>query len=120
MVKASEYREKSKAELLQTVAQMKKDIIALKNKQSPGSASSEGVKIREMRKSIARVLTVITQEDRKKALLACKGKRIPLDLRYKKTRAMRRALSTSESNAQTLRQKKRLTHFSQKQYAVKA
>ncbi|PVV04288.1 hypothetical protein BB560_001213 [Smittium megazygosporum] len=119
-VNVAELREKSKAELLQTVSQMKKQIIGLRHQHASGGSGSQGVKIRELRKNIARVLTVITQEERKKVLLASKGKRIPLDLRFKKTRAMRRALSTSELNKKTLRQKKRITHFSVKKYAIKA
>ncbi|OMH81517.1 60S ribosomal protein L35 [Zancudomyces culisetae] len=119
-VKVAELREKSKAELLQTVSTLKKDLMNLRVQQVSGSASASGVKLREMKKDIARVLTVITQQDRKKALEAAKGKRIPLDLRFKKTRAMRRALTKSEQSKKTLRLKKKLIHFSARKYAIKA
>ncbi|PVU99325.1 hypothetical protein BB559_000802 [Furculomyces boomerangus] len=99
---------------------MKKDLVSLKVQQVAGSASASGYKVREMRKDVARVLTVITQQDRKKALEASKGKRTPLDLRNKKTRAIRRALKRSERTKVTLRKQKKNTHFSQRQYAVKA
>lgn len=47
-----------------------------------------------VRKSIARVLTVITQKQRQNLREFYKGKNyLPLDLRYKKTRAIRRRLT---------------------------
>lgn len=50
-----------------------------------------------VRKSIACVLTVISHNQREAVRTALKGKKyIPLDLRQKKTRALRRALSTEQ------------------------
>ena len=47
-----------------------------------------------VRKSIARVLTVINQKQRQNLREYYKGKKyLPLDLRYKKTRAIRRRLT---------------------------
>ncbi|OLY79846.1 60S ribosomal protein L35 [Smittium mucronatum] len=119
-VKAADLREKSKAELLQTLANLKKDLLNLKVQHVGGAGSSSGLKIKEMRKNVARVLTVISQTERKKALEEAKGKRIPYDLRFKKTRAIRRKLSRSDRNVKTVRQQKRLTHLARRQYAVKA
>lgn len=45
---------------------------------------------------------------------------MPLDLRYKKTRAIRRRLTKNEKNAVTLRQAKRQKHFPMRKIAIKA
>lgn len=44
----------------------------------------------------------------------------PLDLRYKKTRAIRRRLTTKEASAITERQHKKQIHFPARKYALKA
>jgi len=49
-----------------------------------------------------------------------KKKYLPLDLRPKQTRAMRRALTKSEASLVSEKQKKRQRHFPQRNYAVKA
>lgn len=66
-------------------------------------------------------MTVINQTQKAKLHESFKGKKYkPLDLRIKKTRAMRRALKPSEANAKTARQLKKLAHFPQRKFAVKA
>lgn len=44
----------------------------------------------------------------------------PLDLRIKKTRAIRRRLTVPESTKKTERQRKRELYFPKRKYAVKA
>lgn len=74
-----------------------------------------------VRKSIARVQTVINQTRKGELRKFYAGKKyVPIDLRAKKTRALRRALTKHEANAVTERQKKKQTHFPQRRYAVKA
>ena len=74
----------------------------------------------DLRKSVARVLTVINSNQRQQLrLFYAKKKYLPLDLRPKKTRAIRRRLSKYESTIVTEKQKKKLTHFPQRKYAVK-
>ena len=73
-----------------------------------------------VRKSIARVMTVISQNQRDNLKKFYKVKKYkPLDLQSKKTRAMRRALTTYEASRKTLRQIKKETHFGIRKYAVK-
>lgn len=73
------------------------------------------------RKSIARVLTVITATQRAQLRLYYKKKNfLPLDLRVKKTRAIRRRLTKRESSRKTLKQQKKETHFPLRKYAIKA
>lgn len=85
-----------------------------------------------VRKSVARVLTVINQKKRAAVRVAFSKYRgrpgkpfshprlVPIDLREKKTRAIRRALSTADKNRKTVKQQKKLTHFPRRKFAVKA
>ena len=74
----------------------------------------------DVRKSIARVLTVINQNQRAQLRIFYKGKKyIPLDLRPKQTRAIRRRLTKEEAGRVTDKQKKRQRHFPQRGFAVK-
>jgi large subunit ribosomal protein L35e len=58
------------------------------------------------------------QRDNLKALY--KGKKhVPLDLKNKQTRAIRRRLSPEDQKRVTLRQHKKNIHFFKKRYAVK-
>jgi len=88
--------------------------------------------LREVRKSIARVNTVITQNQRDNVRKAIKQRQKdqptilaykkykPLDLRPKKTRAIRRRLTKYEANKKTKRAHEKAIHFPQRKYAVKA
>ena len=74
----------------------------------------------DLRKSIARVLTVINAKQRAQLRLFYKNKKyMPLDLRPKQTRAIRRRLSEKESSATLEKTRKRNTHFPQRKYAIK-
>jgi large subunit ribosomal protein L35e len=101
--------------------ELKQELLTLRvQKVATGAANKVG-KISSVRKSIARVLTVINQNQRNalKQLYA-KKKYVPLDLRAKKTRALRRELTAREKAAVTERQKKRMIHFPLLKYAIKA
>jgi hypothetical protein len=68
-----------------------------------------------VRKSIARVLTVVNQKQRQNLReFYKKSKYIPLDLRYKKTRAIRRRLTHKAANATTVKAQKKAIHFPQR------
>jgi len=74
-----------------------------------------------VRKSIARVLTVINHNQRTNLRKLYAGRKYkPLDLRPKRTRAMRRALTKKERSCKTLRQKKKEMYNPPRVYAVKA
>lgn len=75
---------------------------------------------REVRKSIARILTVINANQRSQLRLFYKNKKyLPLDLRPKLTRELRRQLTKHEATKVTEKQRKRQIHFPQRKYAVK-
>ena len=74
-----------------------------------------------MRKNVAQVLTVINQTTKEKLRAHYKGKDLkPLDLRFKKTRAIRRALTKKEASLKTTKAMKKEKHFPLRKYAVKA
>ena len=74
----------------------------------------------DLRKSIARVLTIISAHQRAQLRIFYKNKKyLPLDLRPKKTRAIRRRLTKHEASLVTEKQKKKNTHFPLRKYAVK-
>ena len=73
-----------------------------------------------VRKSIARVLTVINHKQRENLRKLYRKKKFkPLDLRLKKTRAMRRALTKHEQSRKTERQRKREMYNPVRVFAVK-
>ena len=74
----------------------------------------------DLRKSIARVLTIINAKQRHQLRLFYKNKKyLPLDLRSKQTRASRRRLSKEDASRVLEKTKKRQTHFPQRKFAVK-
>jgi len=85
------------------------------------SSGSKLNKIHDLRKSIARVLTVINAKQRSQLRLFYKNKKYaPLDLRPKQTRAIRRRLSPEDKARVLEKAKKRETHFPQRKFAIKA
>lgn len=86
-----------------------------------GGAASKLAKIKTVRKKIARVLTVYHQSQklRYRELYADK-KYVPLDLRPKKTRAIRRRLTPEQLSYKTERQRKREENLPRRCYALKA
>ncbi|CEP09500.1 hypothetical protein [Parasitella parasitica] len=117
-VKAHELRNKNKAELVKILEEQKQQLANIRVQKVAGGRSQE---IGEARKNVARVLTVINQTQREQLRLFYQKKRFtPLDLRVKKTRAMRRALTPFEKSKKTVREQKKLAHFPLRKYAVKA
>ncbi|KAG0059996.1 60S ribosomal protein L35 [Linnemannia elongata] len=120
-VKAYELRTKNKAELTKQLEELKQELASLKVQKVAGGSAGKLTKISAVRKSIARVMTVITQTQRAQLRLFYQKKNfLPLDLRVKKTRAIRRRLTKHEASVKTVKQQKKDTHFPLRKYAVKA
>jgi large subunit ribosomal protein L35e len=121
MVKAYELRGQSKDELLKTLEEHRKELSELHVAKVTGGAASKVAKIKSVRKSIARILTVHNQQQKEGLRKAAAGsKYLSKDLRAKKTRAMRRALTKVERSKKTLKQRKKEANFPKLKYAVKA
>ncbi|EJK70954.1 hypothetical protein THAOC_07647 [Thalassiosira oceanica] len=121
MVKAYELRGLPKEELLKTLAENRKQLAELHVAKVTGGAASKIAKIKSVRKSIARVLTVHNQQQKEGIRKAAAGQKyISKDLRMKKTRAMRRALTKEQKSKKTRKQANKDRHFPMRKYAVKA
>eukprot|EP00285_Hemiselmis_virescens_P013160 CAMPEP_0173377572 /NCGR_PEP_ID=MMETSP1356-20130122/822_1 /TAXON_ID=77927 ORGANISM="Hemiselmis virescens, Strain PCC157" /NCGR_SAMPLE_ID=MMETSP1356 /ASSEMBLY_ACC=CAM_ASM_000847 /LENGTH=123 /DNA_ID=CAMNT_0014330369 /DNA_START=34 /DNA_END=405 /DNA_ORIENTATION=- len=120
-VKAFELRGKTREDLFRQLDDLKTELSQLRVAKVTGGAASKLSKIKVVRKSIARVLTVINQNKKAAARTTYADKKFkPLDIREKKTRAIRRRLSVADATKITLKQKLKATHFPMRKYAVKA
>ncbi|OAX83594.1 60S ribosomal protein L35 [Emergomyces africanus] len=119
-VKTGQLWGKNKDELTKQLDELKTELGQLRVQKIAGGASSKLTRIHDLRKSIAKVLTVINANQRSQLRLFYKNKKyLPLDLRPKQTRAIRRRLSKHEASLRTEKQKKKQMHFPQRKYAVK-
>merc|ERR1712124_146924 len=122
-VKCYELRKqsKSKADLTKQLDELKTELASLRVAKVTGGAASKLSKIKVVRKNIARVLTVINETQKGAIRHHYAGlKYAPLDLRVKKTRAIRRRLTQHEAGMQTGRQAERAALFPLRKYAVKS
>ncbi|KAH7097425.1 60S ribosomal protein L35 [Auriculariales sp. MPI-PUGE-AT-0066] len=120
-VKAGELRGKTKVDLSKQLEELKGELLELRVQKIAGGSAAKLTRINTVRKSIARVLTVTNAKARQHLREFYKGKKyLPLDLRYKKTRAIRRRLTKHEKSRTTEKQHKKAIHFPLRKYAVKA
>ncbi|ORY66365.1 ribosomal L29 protein-domain-containing protein [Pseudomassariella vexata] len=118
-VKAGALWSKNKEDLTKQLSELKTELGQLRI-QKIASAGSKLNKIHDLRKSIARVLTVVNIKQRAQLRLFYKNKKyMPLDLRPKQTRAIRRRLSAADASKKLEKTRKREQHFPQRKYAVK-
>ncbi|KAK9824982.1 hypothetical protein WJX81_002684 [Elliptochloris bilobata] len=119
-LKAHELRDKSKAVLQAQLKDLKTELGGLRVAKVTGGAPNKLSKIKVVRKAIARVLTVISQSQRGALRTAFQKKKyLPLDLRPKKTRAIRRRLTKHQASRKTEKQRKKETAFPMRKFAVK-
>lgn len=119
--KAYELRTKSKADLETQLKELKAELNALRVAKVTNGAPNKLSKIKDVRLGIARVLTVMSQQKKQALREVYKGKKyLPLDLRPKKTRAIRRRLTKAQLGAKTLKQTKKDKYFPPRKFAVQA
>ena len=119
-IKAGQLWSKNKEELTKQLGELKTELGQLRIQKIVSSGTKLN-KIHDLRKSIARVLTIINAKQRAQLRLFYKNKKyLPLDLRSKQTRAIRRRLSPEDASRTLVKAKKRQTHFPQRKFAVKA
>ncbi|CAI9273515.1 unnamed protein product [Lactuca saligna] len=120
-IKIHELRNKSKADLFAELKDLKAELALLRVAKVTGGAPNKLSKIKVVRTSIAQVLTVISQTQKSALREAYKNKKyLPLDLRPKKTRAIRRRLTKHQVSLKTEREKKKEKYFPLRKYAIKA
>merc|ERR1712062_279699 len=119
-VKAKELRGKKKEELTSQLKELKTELSQLRVAKGTGGAASKLSKIRIVRKSIARVLTVINQTQKENLRKFYKNKKyMPKDLRPKKTRAIRRQLTKHELSIKSAKQLRKDRLYPMRKFAVK-
>merc|ERR1711973_361324 len=107
-VKAKDLRGKKKDDLLKQLDELKTELQSLRVAKVTGGAASKLAKIHTVRKSIARVLTVMNQTKKENLRKFYRPKQYrPKDLRPKKTRAIRRALTDYEKALKTKKQQRK-------------
>jgi len=120
MVKAHELRTKSKAELVGLLTQQRQELANLRVSARTGGSPARITKIRVARKDIARILTVISQNQNAALRKGYKGKKNkPKKLRPRLTHAKRAALKPWELASKTLRQKKKDAAFPLRKFAIR-
>ncbi len=120
-VKAHELRGKKKEDLQKQCAELRQELASLNVAKITGGAASKLSKIRIVRKSIARVLTVVNQTTKQELRKFYRGKKYkPLDLRPRKTRAMRRALTPHELKLTNKKMQHKQRAWPARKFAVKA
>lgn len=121
-IKAHELRDKGKDELLKQLEELKNELSQLRvSKVSGQGGPSKLAKIKVIRKSIARVLTVYNQTQRAKLQKAYRKRSYkPLDMRVKKTKAIRQALTKHQQGLKTLKAQKKANYYPIRKYAIKA
>jgi len=120
-VKAYELHSKSKTDLAKQLSELKGELLNLRVQKISSGSAAKVTRINGVRKAIARVLTVTNLKQRQHLREFYKKKKLlPLDLRPKKTRAIRRQLTKHEKSRVTLKQKKKNIHFSRRKFAIKA
>ena len=138
---AAEYRKKNTTELLADLKKLREELQTIRFTKVTGTAVSKLSKIKPLRKQIARILTIIrenkkteviskllTKETKEvvdgketsvsKTIKNLKMKHLPLDLRPKKTRAIRRKMTKFESKLLTLKFFKTKLSFPMRKFAV--
>jgi large subunit ribosomal protein L35e len=113
-------RNKAKSELTGKLEELKKELSQMRVTQHKGG-NARVSRIGGVRKDIARVLTVMNQGT-KEALRKHyndKGGKLPLDLREKKTRAIRRRLTPEQVAKKTVKATKKAQNFPKRTYAIR-
>ncbi|KRX57019.1 Tuftelin-interacting protein 11 [Trichinella sp. T9] len=120
IIKVKDIRGKRKEELVKQLDDLRQELSSLRVAKVTGGGPSKLFKMRRVRKSIARVLTVISQTQKEQLRKFYQKKKYkPLDLRPKKTRAMRRALTKHELGLKKRKQLRRETAWPKRVFAVK-
>eukprot|EP00999_Lentomonas_sp_LEN2_P001666 NODE_2748_length_510_cov_139.986945_g2698_i0.p1 GENE.NODE_2748_length_510_cov_139.986945_g2698_i0~~NODE_2748_length_510_cov_139.986945_g2698_i0.p1 ORF type:complete len:126 (-),score=33.51 NODE_2748_length_510_cov_139.986945_g2698_i0:72-449(-) len=120
-IKAAELQTKKKTEILTQLDGFKQELAQLRVAKQTGGAASKLAKIKVVRKSIARCLTVLNMKQKENLRKVYRGKKLkPLDLRPKQTRAQRRQLGSHEKKIKMVKRAKQDAAFPRQRYYLKA
>ena len=141
-IKAVELRKRNSEELLTELKKQREELQSIRFTKVSGTAVANLSKIKTLRKSIARVLTVINNNRKTKVIEGLrnrytesvadgkttsvldrqvknlKSSQLPTNLRPKRTRAIRRALTKAQQKKVNVRVLKRRLNFPMRRFAV--
>merc|ERR1712158_310489 len=115
-LRVASLRGKSREDLEKQLDEFRQELATLRVAKVTSGGVNKLCKIKTVRKSIAKVLTVMNQAQK-----FYRGKSIkPTDLKPRKTRALRRRLNKAEEGAKRVKQIRREQRTAGKKYALKA
>ncbi|XP_022643563.1 60S ribosomal protein L35-like isoform X3 [Varroa jacobsoni] len=110
-----------KEEFEKTIEELKNEMTTLRVAKMAGAPPSKVSKIGVIRRNLARIYTIMNEMKRENLIKFYRNKkRVPLDLRLKRTRAQRRALTPYEKSRKTRKQHRHECSFPQRKFALKA
>jgi large subunit ribosomal protein L35e len=122
-LKIKDLRASNKDELLKKLAEFKKELSQLRVAQQVSGTASRLGRIGPIRKSIARILTVLNQNERDNLRKFYADKKLkasaPKSLKPKLTKKRRLALKDNEKSRKTRAQLRRAAKFPKRVFAVK-
>merc|ERR1712183_908852 len=120
-LRASELRNEEKTALQKKLSEFRQELATLNVAKVTSSGPSKLGRIHTVRKNIAKVLTVINQSRKAELHKFYRGKSVkPVDLKPRKTRALRRQLNKHESSLKSLKTVRREQRTAKKCFALKA
>merc|ERR1712151_931835 len=119
--RAHELRGQEDSALITKLNGLREELVKLRTSKVSSGPQVKLARIRVVRKSIAKVLTVLNEKRRNNAKAEWKKKKYnPYDLRAKRSKHARRQLTRHQRNAQTARAAKKAGNFKQRKFAVTA
>lgn len=114
-------RKKDEKVILEELTKQRKELAQLRVSKVSSQPQVKLSKIKSTRKAIARVLTVLSEKRIAAAREQFKNaKKAPRDLRMKRSRAARKALTPAEAKKMTLKQQKKHDNFKMRKFALLA
>lgn len=120
-LRAKELREKSRQELLEELATLEKKLFELRGQKASSSTGAKLTEIRVTRHDIARVKTVLMQQQRDALEKRYKdAKHVPKDIRPHQVKSLRMKLPAKYALKKTVAQRRRAKFLHPIKFALKA
>ncbi|EAR89976.2 ribosomal protein L35 (macronuclear) [Tetrahymena thermophila SB210] len=120
-VRVFKLRTQTEEQLVGELGKLQTELSQLRIAKIAGGTANKLGRIGIVRKAIAKYLTIINEKRRQAVKDQFKGKSLkPLDIRVKKTRAIRRKLTKKQREAVLVKTQKKLNNFGLRKFALKA
>ena len=120
-LKAHELIQKPRADLLEELATLEKKLFELRSQIATSSSRQKLSEILNVRRDVARVKTVLMEQQRKALLEKYHGKKlIPKDIRKKQVKSQRKQLPAKYANKLTKAAARRAKYLKPVKFALKA